>query len=222
MNRLYYTEKVKPNQCISTLTSIYCASTGEILHIPRQVRNQTTKSARPRTHTTTNLCYYPTNASLFFAEMWLLKAPPWRSPTGTWTRSQIWLSSCRPRLESRFCGSPATCSPTRGDLCLTAAERERRLSFLNPNINCAGAQTLCRYMNGAATNPDCHVLAFAGAQLKKGLDVAKKLGAENFGKSPPALQAPACFAPRVSVSPQCSGEEEKVSTPSTTPTSPRS
>lgn len=142
MNRLYYTEKVKPNQCISTLTSIYCASTGEILHIPRQVRNQTTKTARPRTHTTTNLCYYPTNASLFFAEMWLLKAPPWRSPTGTWTRSQIWLSSCRPRLESRFCGSPATCLPTRGDLCLTAAERERRLSFLNPNINCWSANVV--------------------------------------------------------------------------------
>lgn len=38
-----------------------------------------------------------------------------------------------------------------------------------------------RYMNGAATNPDCHVLAYAGAQLKKGLDIAKKLGAENFG-----------------------------------------
>ncbi|XP_029957786.1 xylose isomerase-like [Salarias fasciatus] len=37
-----------------------------------------------------------------------------------------------------------------------------------------------RYMNGAATNPDCHVLAYAGAQLKKGLDIAKKLGAENF------------------------------------------
>ncbi|XP_059920726.1 uncharacterized protein LOC132467441 isoform X2 [Gadus macrocephalus] len=37
-----------------------------------------------------------------------------------------------------------------------------------------------RYMNGAATNPDSHVLAYAGAQVKKGLDVAKKLGAENF------------------------------------------
>ncbi|KAJ7985597.1 hypothetical protein DPEC_G00353720 [Dallia pectoralis] len=37
-----------------------------------------------------------------------------------------------------------------------------------------------RYMNGAATNPDSHVFAYAGAQLKKGLDVAKKLGAENF------------------------------------------
>ncbi|XP_062394910.1 uncharacterized protein LOC134082893 isoform X1 [Sardina pilchardus] len=37
-----------------------------------------------------------------------------------------------------------------------------------------------RYMNGASTNPDSHVLAYAGAQVKKGLDVAKKLGAENF------------------------------------------
>lgn len=39
-------------------------------------------------------------------------------------------------------------------------------------------------MNGAATNPDCHVVAYAGAQVKKGLDVAKKLGAENFGMIP--------------------------------------
>ncbi|XP_060717518.1 E3 ubiquitin-protein ligase RNF144B isoform X2 [Tachysurus vachellii] len=37
-----------------------------------------------------------------------------------------------------------------------------------------------RYMNGAASNPDCHVFAFAGAQLKKGLEIAKKLQAENF------------------------------------------
>lgn len=36
-------------------------------------------------------------------------------------------------------------------------------------------------MNGAATNPDCHVVAYAGAQVKKGLDIAKKLGADNFG-----------------------------------------
>lgn len=37
-----------------------------------------------------------------------------------------------------------------------------------------------RYMNGAATNPDVHVLAYAGAQVKKCLEVAQKLGAENF------------------------------------------
>lgn len=39
-----------------------------------------------------------------------------------------------------------------------------------------------RYMNGAASNPDCHVFAFAGAQVKKGLEIAKKLQAENFGE----------------------------------------
>lgn len=37
-----------------------------------------------------------------------------------------------------------------------------------------------KYANGAATNPDAHVVAYAGAQVKKGLEIAKKLGAENF------------------------------------------
>jgi len=36
-------------------------------------------------------------------------------------------------------------------------------------------------MNGASTNPDAHVVAYAAAQVKKGLELAKKLGAENFG-----------------------------------------
>lgn len=40
----------------------------------------------------------------------------------------------------------------------------------------------CSYMNGAATNPSAHVVAFAGAQVKKGLEIAVKLGAENFGE----------------------------------------
>lgn len=38
-----------------------------------------------------------------------------------------------------------------------------------------------RYMNGAASNPDAHAFAHAAAQVKKGLEIAKKLGAENFG-----------------------------------------
>ncbi|KAK3089393.1 hypothetical protein FSP39_003250 [Pinctada imbricata] len=37
-----------------------------------------------------------------------------------------------------------------------------------------------RYMNGAASNPDVAILAMAGAQVKKGLEIALKLGAENF------------------------------------------
>ncbi len=37
-----------------------------------------------------------------------------------------------------------------------------------------------RYMNGAATNPDFNVVAFAGAQVKNALDTTIKLGGENY------------------------------------------
>jgi xylose isomerase len=37
-----------------------------------------------------------------------------------------------------------------------------------------------RYMNGAATNPDFHVLAHAGAQVKAALDATIELGGENY------------------------------------------
>jgi len=37
-----------------------------------------------------------------------------------------------------------------------------------------------RYMNGAATNPDFQVVAFAGAQVKNALDITLKLGGENY------------------------------------------
>lgn len=37
-----------------------------------------------------------------------------------------------------------------------------------------------RYMNGAATNPDFNVVAYAGAQVKNALDISIKLGAENY------------------------------------------
>lgn len=38
------------------------------------------------------------------------------------------------------------------------------------------------YANGSITSPDAHVFAMAAAQVKKGLEVAKKLGAQGFGK----------------------------------------
>lgn len=88
-----------------------------------------------------------------------------------------------------------------------------------------------RYMNGAATNPDCHVLAYAGAQVKKGLDIAKKLGAENFGMTyivlipNMRLSFKFCsivFNPVLLPSSQCFGEVGKVSTPSLTLTLPLS
>lgn len=37
-----------------------------------------------------------------------------------------------------------------------------------------------RYMNGAATNPDYNVLAYAGAQVKNAIDATIKLGGENY------------------------------------------
>lgn len=37
-----------------------------------------------------------------------------------------------------------------------------------------------RYACGAATNPDAHVFATAAAQVKKGLEISKKLGALGF------------------------------------------
>ena len=37
-----------------------------------------------------------------------------------------------------------------------------------------------RYMNGAATNPDFRVVAYAGAQVKNALDATIKLGGENY------------------------------------------
>jgi xylose isomerase len=37
-----------------------------------------------------------------------------------------------------------------------------------------------RYMGGAATNPDPEVFTFAAAQVKKALDITKRLGGENY------------------------------------------
>ncbi|MEO0732173.1 MAG: xylose isomerase [Bacteroidota bacterium] len=37
-----------------------------------------------------------------------------------------------------------------------------------------------RYMNGASTNPDFNVVAYAGAQLKTAIDATIKLGGENY------------------------------------------
>lgn len=35
---------------------------------------------------------------------------------------------------------------------------------------------VCRYQNGAATNPDSHVFAYAAAQTKKVMEITHKLG----------------------------------------------
>jgi xylose isomerase len=37
-----------------------------------------------------------------------------------------------------------------------------------------------RYANGASTNPDAHVFAYAAAQVKKAMEVTHRLGGENY------------------------------------------
>ncbi len=73
------------------------------------------------------------------------------------------------------------------------AENERRLQIITDYAKekqaASGVKLLWgtanlfsnrRYMNGAATNPDFHVLAHAGAQVKAALDATIALGGENY------------------------------------------
>lgn len=75
----------------------------------------------------------------------------------------------------------------------TLAESEKRLDLITDyaqaKMKASGVKLLwgtanCfsnpRYMNGAATNPDFNVVAFAGAQVKNALDATIKLGGENY------------------------------------------
>ncbi|HET9745980.1 MAG TPA: xylose isomerase [Chitinophagaceae bacterium] len=72
-------------------------------------------------------------------------------------------------------------------------ENERRLKaitgYLKEKQSASGVKLLWgtanlfsnkRYMNGAATNPDFHVLAHAAAQVKAALDATIELGGENY------------------------------------------
>lgn len=72
-------------------------------------------------------------------------------------------------------------------------ENERRLqaitAYLGEKQAASGIQLLWgtanlfsnrRYMNGAATNPDFHVLAHGGAQVKAALDATMALGGQNY------------------------------------------
>ena len=72
-------------------------------------------------------------------------------------------------------------------------ENDRRLqaitAYLKEKQNASGVKLLWgtanlfsnkRYMNGAATNPDFHVLTHAAAQVKAALDATIELGGENY------------------------------------------
>jgi len=59
---------------------------------------------------------------------------------------------------------------------------QHTVSFNLPHTIYCVVQFNYRYMNGAGSNPDAKILAYAGAQVKKCMEVSKRLGAENFGK----------------------------------------
>ncbi|MFN6063052.1 MAG: xylose isomerase, partial [Bacteroidota bacterium] len=72
-------------------------------------------------------------------------------------------------------------------------ESEKRLQFIGDyakeKMAASGVKVLWgtanlfshpRYMNGAATNPDFSVVAYAAAQVKHALDISIQLGAENY------------------------------------------
>lgn len=75
----------------------------------------------------------------------------------------------------------------------TRSESQKRLNFITDYAQqkqkASGVKLLWgtanlfsnpRYMNGAATNPDFAVVAYAGAQVKDALDATIKLGGENY------------------------------------------
>ncbi|XP_068203454.1 uncharacterized protein [Palaemon carinicauda] len=51
---------------------------------------------------------------------------------------------------------------------------------IHPLYYSADLFTHPRYMNGSGSNPDAHVFAYACAQIKRSMEAAKRMGAENF------------------------------------------
>ncbi len=71
-------------------------------------------------------------------------------------------------------------SEKRLDLITDYAQEKMRSSGIKLLWGTANCFSNPRYMNGAATNPDFDVVAFAGAQVKNALDATIKLGGENY------------------------------------------
>ncbi|XP_053637721.1 xylose isomerase isoform X2 [Cherax quadricarinatus] len=63
---------------------------------------------------------------------------------------------------------------------VTLAAELQKQTGIKPLYYSADLFTHPRYMNGAGANPDAHVFAYACAQVKRSLEAAKRLGAENF------------------------------------------
>jgi len=127
-------------------------------------------------------------------------------PFGMPTRNMPWLSAGNPldrakdKMDAAFefitkIQAPYFCFHDfdlieEGD---SLVESEKRLQFIGnyakEKMTASGVKVLWgtanlfshpRYMNGAATNPDFSVVAYAAAQVKHALDISIQLGAENY------------------------------------------
>ena len=77
-------------------------------------------------------------------------------------------------------GENLTESANRLEFISDYALEKQKASGVNPLWGTANLFSNPRYMNGAATNPDLNVVAYAGAQVKNALDLTIKLGGENY------------------------------------------
>ena len=71
-------------------------------------------------------------------------------------------------------------SEKRLDIITDYALEKQKATGVKPLWGTANLFSHPRYMNGAATNPDFAVMAYAGAQVKNALDATIKLGGENY------------------------------------------
>ncbi|MFY0606568.1 MAG: xylose isomerase [Cyclobacteriaceae bacterium] len=77
-------------------------------------------------------------------------------------------------------GSSLSESSQRLDFITNYALEKQKASGVKLLWGTANAFSNPRYMNGASTNPDFNVVAYAGAQVKNALDATIKLGGENY------------------------------------------
>lgn len=127
-------------------------------------------------------------------------------PFGAPTKQYPWLTAADPvqqakdKMDAAFefftkIGAPYFCfhDVDMVDEGPSLSETERRLQavveYAKLKIQASGVKVLWgtanlfsnpRYMNGAATNPDFSVTAYAGAQLKNAIDATIALGGENY------------------------------------------
>ncbi len=142
----------------------------------------------------------------FAVAYWHSFGPSGVDPFGADTKEYPWLSSSDPeqrsmeKMDAAFefitkLGAPFYCfhdfdiAVERESLAESEAALHRMVEYAREKQNDSGVKLLWgtanlfsnpRYMNGAATNPDFTVVAYAAAQVKNAIDATVHLGGENY------------------------------------------